>query len=214
MVDKIEESYVISLTTGKIVATNVSWEEYMERYAAHFCEWIGGTVISMSPIHAQHDKLSRYLATLFDTYFELRPIGELRQAPFVMRIPDNDLTREPDLQIILENNPHNLTDTYMSGPADICVEIVSPESIQRDHGAKFEEYEKAGVPEYWILDPIHRETRFYRMNAEGIYQPIDTDDYYETPRLPGIRIHIPTLWSDPLPKPTQIVQAVQAMLGA
>ncbi len=102
----------------------------------------------------------------------------------------------------------------MNGPANVCIEVVSPESVQRDHGAKFEEYEKGGVPEYWILDPMHRDTRFYRLNRGGVYQRIETDANYQTPQLPGLRLHIPTLWADPLPDPPQMVADVQAMLNA
>jgi Uma2 family endonuclease len=216
MVDKVEDAYVISLTTGKIVATGVSWEEYMERYAEDFCEWVEGTVVKMSPIHERHDLLTRYLAMLFGAYFDLRPIGQIRQAAFVMRLPSIGRSREPDIQIILENNPYTLTPTYMDGPADICIEVVSPESIQRDHGAKYEEYEKGGVPEYWIFDPLHRETRFYRLGDDKTYSlcVVDEAGDYTTPLLPGFVLHVPTLWIDPLPGIYQIVDSIRTMLDA
>ena len=41
--------------------------------------------------------------------------------------------------------------TYLDGPADLVVEIVSPESAGRDRGEKYYEYEAAGIPEYWLL---------------------------------------------------------------
>ena len=200
--------------SGEIVATGVSFEDYLERYAAHFCEWVDGVVIRMSPIHKTHDSLSRYAARLLEAYFEVNPIGQIRQAPFVMRISRVKVSREPDLQVILNTNPGNLTPTYMDGPADICIEIVSPESVTRDHGEKFDEYEKGGVPEYWIIDAIHKETRFYRLNEEGVYvrQVEDADGNYRTPNLPGLVLHVLTLWQDNLPGPIAIGQAVQAML--
>ena len=40
----------------------------------------------------------------------------------------------------------------MNGAADICIEVISPESVIRDRGEKFEEYERGGVGEYWIFD--------------------------------------------------------------
>jgi Uma2 family endonuclease len=208
------ENYVVSGITGKIVATDVSFEEYLEKYAADFCEWVGGTVEKMSPVHERHDILTQYLLLLGRAYFDLRPIGQIRHAPFVMRLPDIGILREPDIQIILHSNPHPLTTTYMDGPANICIEVVSPESVQRDHGTKFEEYEKGGVPEYWILDPLHTETRFYRLNEDGVYEAHQPDEngYYETPQLPGLRFHVPTLWTDPLPGFYQIAKAVEAML--
>ena len=122
--------------------------------------------------------------------------------------------REPDLQVILNDNPGTLRPTFMDGPANICIEVVSPESVQCDHDAKFDEYEKGGVTEYWILDPIHRETRFYRLNHDGLYvvHQANQDGDYQTPQLPGLRLHVPALWLSPLPGPSVIIDSVRAML--
>lgn len=199
---------------GQIIATGVSFEDYLAQYAADFCEWVEGNVIQMSPIHERHDRITLYLAVLIAAYFELKPIGQLRREPFVMRLPQINIAREPDLQVILNANLDKLQTTYMDGPADICIEVVSLESVERDHGAKFVEYEKGGVPEYWIVDPLHRESRFYRRNAEGIYerQLEDAEGNYRTPNLPGLVLHVPTLWNDELPGPIAVGRAVEKML--
>ena len=91
------------------------------------------------------------------------PIGRVLGEPFVMRLPEfPKRRREPDLMVVLQSNPNKLTETYMDGAADICIEIVSPGTVGTDHGAKLYEYEKGGVQEYWIIDPIRDECRFYR----------------------------------------------------
>ncbi len=198
-----------------IVATNVSLEDYMEHYAAHFCEWVEGTVIRVSPSSMPHVRLLQYLIQLLNAYFELRPIGILVTQPFVMRLPAfPKRRREPDLFIVLKSNPHELKDTVMEGPADICIEIVSPGSVDRDHGEKFAEYEKGGVPEYWIIDPLRDESRFYRVNEKGVYirQTEDAQGNYRTPALPGLALHVPTLWQETLPGPAATANAVKAML--
>ena len=104
----------------------------------------------------------------------------------------------------------------MDGPADIVIEIVSEESIDRNHGTKFEEYEKGGVPEYWIIDPLHEESRFYRLHEDGRYrrQAEDGGGHYETPALPGLKLHVPTLWQDELPGPAATARIVAEMLEA
>lgn len=202
--------------SGEVIATGVSFEDYLERYAADFCEWVEGNVIKMSPVHDYHDDITYYAATLLSAYFELKPIGRVRRAPFVMKQPAPLSGREPDIQVILNTNPHQLTPTYMDGPADICIEVVSPESVARDHGDKLSEYEKSGVGEYWIFDPLHRECRFFRLNQEGVYirHSEDAAGNYQTPLLPGLILHIPTLWQSNLPGPAAVVEAVKAMLKA
>ncbi len=207
-------NYVIKPHTGEILATGVSFEEYLERFAGQHCELVDGYVIKMSPIHERHDKLVRYGALLFEAYFALNPIGEIRQDPFVMSTLSDLPKRQPDIQVILKTNSGRLTPTFMDGPADIVIEITSPGTEEVDRGNKFVEYEKGGVQEYWIFDPLRRESLFYRLNTDGMYmpQPLDENGNYQTPLLPGLLIHIPTLWKDPLPDFFAIGKAVQDML--
>jgi Uma2 family endonuclease len=192
----------------------VSAEEYMARYAHDFYEWVKGELIKMSPVTDVHDLLSGYLYKLLDAYLSMRPIGHIRRAPFVMQVDITSSRREPDIQVILNLNPGQLTRTAMIGPADICIEVVSLESGDSDYGKKFLEFEKAGVQEYWIIDPLRKAARLNRLTPDGIYVDIapDGNGYYHTPLLPGLKVHVPTLWQDKLPNILQIVAAVQEML--
>ncbi len=215
IVKRINEAYEDSLPSGTIIATGVSLDDYMEHYAAQHCEWVEGYVIQIAPAELRHNTLIKYLAQLFDVYFELRPIGRVIIQPFVMRLPAYpNRRREPDLLVVLNTNPHELTKTYMDGPADICIEIVSEESTERDRGEKFQEYEKGGVPEYWVVDHLRHETQFYWLDEAGRYIRQDMLGDYRTPVLPGLALHVPTLWQDNLPGPGATVNAVKAMLEA
>ena len=207
-------NYVIKPHTGEILATGVTFEEYLERFAGMHCELVDGNVIKMSPIHERHDKLTRYGALLFEAYFAINPIGEIRQDPFVMSTLPELPKRQPDIQVILKTNAGHLTSTFMDGPADIVIEICSPGTVEIDRGDKFVEYEKGGVQEYWIFDSLRREALFYRLSADGTYAPytVDSNGNYQTPLLPGLLVHVPTLWKDPLPNFFAIGKAVQDML--
>ena len=125
-----------------------------------------------------------------------------------------DSKREPDLFIVLNENLARLTQTYLDGPADICIEISSPGTEDVDRGDKFLEYEKGGVGEYWLFDPRRLEALFYRLNADGLYEPQRPDENgnYRTPLLPNFVLHVPALWQDPLPDFDAIGKAVQEML--
>jgi Uma2 family endonuclease len=198
---------------GEIVALNVSAEEYMEKYAADFYEWVQGAVIKMAPISLKHDFISRYLDRLLDAYFARNPIGTVLRAPFVMRVDAVDSRREPDIQVVLQDNPGKLTETATIGPADICIEIVSEESFSRDYGDKHKEYERAGVKEYWLIDPLRKRHHFYRLDDESIYQivPLGEGSNFYSPLLPKFKLHVPTLWQDTLPNFIEIGEFVKAM---
>src|SRR5688572_30669194 len=105
-------SQMIRTSNDEIVATDVTFEEFLQNYAADFYEFVKGNVIKMPPVHERHDQLTRYGAMRFEAYFDLRPIGKIRQEPFVMRIREHDIAREPDIQIILEANYSRLQPTY------------------------------------------------------------------------------------------------------
>jgi Uma2 family endonuclease len=202
--------------SGNIIAANVSLEEYMERYAANFCEWVEGYVIQMSPASMRHNLLILYISTLLQAYMEMRPIGVLVPQPFVMRLPAfPNRRREPDLLVVLNSSESKLLPTYLDGPADLCIEVVSEESHDRDFGEKFREYEAGGVKEYWILDWLRKDSRFYLLSDAGhyVHQPEDANRNYHSPLLPGLVVHIPTLWQDELPGPSAVASAVKAMLG-
>lgn len=194
-----------------IVAENVSEDKFFENYTG-FYEWVNGQVIKMSPITRGHNQLTRYLAQMLEIYFKYRPIGDFETAPYTMHLPEIS-NREPDIQIILGNNQQNMTSTRMEGAADICIEITSPGTVVTDRGAKFAEYAAGGVREYWLIDRVHSEIYFYRLNDEGQYkiQSI-SDDIYRTPLLPDLKIDTEILLQDELPDSEEVTAAVKEML--
>jgi Uma2 family endonuclease len=205
------------LKTGEIrqiIAENVSEEDYMEHYAESFHEWVQGYVIKMSPVRLEHDKLTNYTRSLLEAYFTLNPIGIVIGAPFVMRLESS--RREPDLQVILNAHSDRVKDTYTDGPADICIEVVSPSNAAVDYGAKLEEYEAGGVQEYWMFDPQRRAAYFYRLNDQGVYisTPTDATGSYQTPLLPQFKLSVATLWQDELPNYVEVLESVKKMLEA
>ncbi|MDQ7026912.1 MAG: Uma2 family endonuclease [Anaerolineae bacterium] len=212
------EMPIIVNATGKIIAFDVPEDVYMRDYAEDFCEWIDGTVIKMSPVHEKHDRLTRYLTRLIEAYLELRPIGDVRQEPFVMRYEYEQegkkkrRSREPDIQVILGENQKNLQKTYMDGAANIVIEVVSLESAARDYGEKFHEYEQADVPEYWIIDSIKEECRFYLLNDKKTFVPQEFEDEYAVAQMSDLKIHVPTLWQENLPGPGATFKSVAKML--
>jgi len=200
--------------SGEIIATGVSEEEYLDKYAEHFCEWVNGAVIKIAPATFRPNALIGYLYMLLNAYFASNPIGIVALSPFVQHLLQIRVGREPDLMVILNASAAKLTDTSINGAADICIEIISPESGSRDRGEKFEEYEKGGIGEYWIFDYRRTEALFYRRNEEGVFvrQIEGADGNYQTPLLPRLLLHVPTLWLEKLPDFNEIGKAVAAML--
>lgn len=103
----------------------------------------------------------------------------------LMRIKEVGVSRAPDIQILLPENLGLLEPKQVVGASDLVVEVVSEGSERIDRIQKFSEYEKAGVKEYWIIDPIHREALFYQLNTDGLYARLATDQAMGAMRVPS-----------------------------
>lgn len=198
----------------RIVARDVSLKEYMRHYAGHHYEWIEGFVIQMSPAGLKHNNLIYYLHSLFRAYFAMRPIGSVLGQPYTLKLPDVPARRrEPDLLVVLNDSDSTVHETYIDGPPDICIEILSPGTEHTDRGAKFSEYEIGGVPEYWIIDPMRQEALFYVRGDNGLYaRRSDEDGRFASPTLADFVLDISVLWQDKLPGTLAAGMAVKKML--
>ena len=109
--------------------------------------------------------------------------------------------REPDILFVSNARLSQLQGTYLSGPADLVIEIVSPESQKRDRVDKFGEYEQGGVGEYWLIDPTRPQAEFYRRGQDGRFHIADPDasGRYTCPTLPGVWVQVNWFWQNPPP---------------
>lgn len=180
--------------------TKLSYEEFLQRYDEDTpAEWVDGEVILLSPASSRHQDLSDFLTAILRTYVEAKQLGVVRSAPFQMKLGLSG--REPDLLFIAKEHTERLKENYLDGPADLVIEIISPESRLRDRGEKLAEYELAGVREYWLLDPEEKRADFYMLSSDGRYdrrrpQP---DGRYRSEVLAGFELDTNWLWRSPLP---------------
>jgi len=178
----------------------VSYEDFLRRSDEDEpAEWVAGKVLLMSPASRRHQRVSLFLAQLMSIHVEKHGLGEVIEAPFQMKTAYSG--REPDILFVASANLARLGSTYLNGPADLVVEIASPESRLRDRGAKFAEYEMAGVREYWLIDPDLQRADFYQLGEGGRFATVATDaeGRYHSRELPGFWIEVAWLWSEPLP---------------
>jgi Uma2 family endonuclease len=164
-------------------------------------EWVDGEIIMMSPASDHHQDLAEFLITILRLYNESQQAGWVRIAPFLMRTDVKPSGRGPDILFVTKERMRLIQPTFLDGPADLIVEIVSPESIGRDRGDKFVEYEAAGVREYWLIDPLRQQVEFYQLDDQGLYRAaaLDADGIYHSNVLAGFWLRAAWLWQNPLP---------------
>lgn len=177
----------------------ISFEAFLEQYAGTRAEWDDGQVITLSPVSAEHQRIGRLLFGLLAAYLEAHGLGEVFYEAFHMKTAPGLPGREPDMLVVLNEHGERIKDTHLAGPADMVVEIVSPESRYRDGVQKFREYEQGGVGEYWLIDPGEQTAHFYVRQGDGRFElaAVEADGRYHARVVPGFWIRERWLWERP-----------------
>lgn len=202
-----------------IEVRGITFEEFLVKYDGQHAEWFpDGSVLVHMAASERHQVLFVFLISLFNLFLSIKGIGRLMVAPFSMRVGGELPTREPDVMILLNEHVDRIKSTRIEGAADIAIEIVSPESIARDYGEKFKEYEAAGVQEYWIFDPEREASIVYALTQVGdklVYRqlPLDEQGRLVSTLLPGFALDPHVLWQDELPGGMELIKLVGAMTG-
>ncbi|HEX7746732.1 MAG TPA: Uma2 family endonuclease [Micromonosporaceae bacterium] len=152
-------------------------------------ELINGRLIVPSPTHLHQDLCVEILLALrancppeyvvsIDLSMKVNRRNEPR--PDVVALRPDHVTRSP---VPIED-------------AVLAVEVISPESTFRDMYDKAKVYAHAGVPTYWVVDPLHERLRLteFVLGRAGDYEAAaDTDDVFNTERPWKVTIDLPAL---------------------
>ncbi|MBX3458500.1 MAG: Uma2 family endonuclease [Planctomycetes bacterium] len=117
-------------------------------------EFNAGTLEFLPMGTEEHQLILKRLFLLLNTFVSERKLGEVLFAGIrVETAPEK--VREPDLAFMGKQNASRRSNRLWHG-ADLVLEVVSPSSgdRKRDLEGKVAEYAQAGIPEYWIVDPV------------------------------------------------------------
>ncbi|MCB0107608.1 MAG: Uma2 family endonuclease [Caldilineaceae bacterium] len=166
-------------------------------------EWVDGETILFMPPKPDHQRVVSFLLTVIRLFVEHFNLGEILTAPVEMKPTPDSNSREPDLLFVARDNLERFGDAKLEGPADLVVEIISPESENRDTVDKLREYEAEGIQEYWIIDSRADKKRaiFYVLDNNGYYRRVHPDrkGIYTSTVLTGFWLNVEWLWANPQP---------------
>ena len=141
-------------------ADALTWDE-SERI-----EIINGEAFMMAPPSRLHQEISGELFGQLRDYLKGKKC-KVYHAPFGVRLfeedgdypEDVDTMVEPDLTVVCD--PGKLDDRGCKGAPDLIIEILSRSTRRYDRMTKFELYRRAGVREYWIVDPVSKSVQIF-----------------------------------------------------
>lgn len=137
-------------------------------------ELIAGVPYSMTPAPSRtHQRISGELFKQIALYLTGKTC-EVYAAPFELLLPKADEEDEevltvvqPDLLVVCD--PKKLDERGCKGAPDLIIEILSPHTAGKDMKIKLALYERAGVREYWIVDPEYQIAQVFKFEANGEY---------------------------------------------
>jgi Uma2 family endonuclease len=137
-----------------------------------------------------HQRLVLFLCNLINAFARPRGLGEALLAGYPVRLWLGKF-REPDVVFVLAAHEPAMGESYASA-ADLVIEVVSENDPDRDRISKREEYAKATIAEYWIVDPQHRTIDLFRLVGKeyalvGRYVP---GQRFDSPLLVGLCVDI------------------------
>jgi Uma2 family endonuclease len=158
----------------------------------------GEHYVTPSP-NLQHQRILGNLYTVIRAHLKAQPIGEVFFAPLDVVISDIDVV-EPDLLYVSrERAAEVLIPQHVRGVPNLVVEIASKSTRRRDETIKRALYERAGVSEYWVVDPEIDVVRVYRLVGEAFERPVelrrDAGDTLTTVLMPGLQIPLDDVFS-------------------
>jgi len=141
--------------------------DYLDLDGNFLVEYSQGYIDVLPMPTSSHQRLLAYLYGLLLTFVVSRDLGEALFAPLKVRIQRKEY-REPDILFASKEHAHLKGERFWKG-ADLVMEIVSPDakSRRRDLKKKRQDYAKAGIPEYWIVDPREETITVLRLTGEN-----------------------------------------------
>ncbi len=170
---------------------------------------LDGVIYVASPESTDHNKLGGWLYRLMSEYVEQLDLGDVYYTRVAFRI-GKKRGPEPDVAFVARRRAHLIQRGFVDGAPDVAVEIVSPDSAERDDEKKRAIYEKAGVREYWIIDPDMKRATFLRRYRGKFHEVAMTARTFESSVLKGFRLDTRWLWAKRRPS---VLKVIQELLG-
>lgn len=167
-------------------------------------EIISGEAYMMATPSRLHQEISMELARQLANFLEGKQC-RVYPAPFGVRLFERDGDRpedvdtmvEPDISVVCDRN--KLDQYGCKGAPDLIVEILSPSTQRHDQLVKLNLYQRAGVREYWIVDPENETVRVLIRCGDGTlrtHEVYQREDVARVNVLEGCFIELSKVFSE------------------
>ena len=131
---------------------------------------IGGTLVLNPAPTPYHQRISRNLGILWQEFLRENSLGEVLFSPIDVYFSDTEVY-QPDLIVVLKDRLDIIGEQKIEAPPDLVAEILSPSTGYYDLKHKKQVYERSGVKEYWVVDPMEKSVEIFAL-VDGAYRSL------------------------------------------
>lgn len=168
----------------------LTYADYLEWDETVRAEIIDGVLYDMASPTPAHQFILMELSKQIAIFLEGKPCRVI-PAPCDVRIFEEDgdspkdvnTVIQPDIMVICDKK--KVDNKSCKGAPDFIIEILSPWNRRHDIIIKHALYERAGVREYWIVDPELDTVTVFRLDEKGVLRPAE---YYSANSTAKIKV--------------------------
>lgn len=125
----------------------------------------GDLVVSPTPSY-YHQRIATALTAAIYPFVKQKALGEFFGSAVHIVLAEH-VNFEPDLCFLATQNLHRLQSPVIAWPPDLVIEIISEGNRTHDTVVKFQNYERYGVAEYWVVDPRDQRINVWSLRQGG-----------------------------------------------
>ncbi len=153
----------------------------------------GELLVTPSPVKLHQRAVGRLLALLIP-YVDAQQTGEALDSPADIELDPESLV-QPDV-FVQGRVEGRLTNTWNAGaPLLLAIEVLSPSTARADRTTKRRRYQRAGVPEYWIVDLDARTIERWRPAEERPEVLSDTMTWHPAGAAEPLTLDLPLFFA-------------------
>ncbi len=150
-----------------VAVKRLTWEDIKDLPESHGRTEIveGEFVVSPTP-GSRHQIICYRLALKLGPYVTEQRLGTLFAHPIHVILADH-VHYEPDLCFIARGRSSIIQESYIDGPPDLAIEVISESNRTHDTVVKHRDYARYGVSEYWLVDMREEVISTWRLRDQG-----------------------------------------------
>jgi Uma2 family endonuclease len=158
-------------------------------------ECVDGELLVTPAPRPRHQVALQALFLRLHPYLSERRLGDVLWSPADIEF-DPDTLVQPDLFVLPPGESRRLVTWKDVSRLLLAVEVVSPSSARADRIVKRRRYQRAGVPEYWVVDLDARLIERWRPSDERPELLNDTLTWQPDPAHPALALDLNALFGD------------------